>query len=292
MPSCIVSGCPHRCGKKDKFPGVILHTFPRSMDRIKAWLVRTGQMFEDLDALAQRIYDGKKNSAHRLCSAHFTIDSYIVNKTKNLLRPDALPSIFPPPGFPRSRKRARKIIKNMDSSHLSNSLPHLLWQESSRGEAWTKREYLFQGAETQTDLSCFDTIDHQWYDRSDKVFQRLLRAHPYVFEHSVPDASRSLLAGLKEEQVQLPCSEQENGLMSAPQNPPLLTSIKSENIDEYPVDQHEDVIRRVVIDSPKEEDNCLMFPGLEDKRRCRDTDQCLLEVSMLMAASSSIGGFW
>ncbi|KAG9472706.1 hypothetical protein GDO78_017939 [Eleutherodactylus coqui] len=280
MPNCIVVGCPHKCGKKDKFPEVIMHAFPRSLDRIKSWLLRTGQRFEDLDGLAQRIYDGKKTSAHRLCSAHFTIDSYIINKTNRILRPDALPSIFPPPEDYDSRKRARKQKKTKDS-RLSNSLPHLLWQESSREEDWAKREYLFQGAETQTDLSCFDTSDLQQYDRSlsDTEFQQLLCNHPHVFEQPIVDAPQSLLARLKEEQVQLPCAELKNEVLrESEEHPRLLTSIKSENIDEHPVDQHEDAIRHIVITSPKEEANHLMFPDLNDQTNSRVTDHSLFEI--------------
>ncbi|XP_075701871.1 uncharacterized protein LOC142665935 isoform X2 [Rhinoderma darwinii] len=267
MPSCIVLGCPHKCGKKDSFPGVIMHAFPRSLDRIKAWLLRTGQIFEDLDGLAQRIYDGKKNNGHRLCSAHFTVDSYKANKSHSILRPDALPSIFPPPGVHHSRRRARKQKKDV-LSQLSNSQPHLLWQESARGEAWTEREYLLQGAETQTDLSCFDRRDLQQYDGSlpDKEFQHLLQDPHRVLEHSVPSGPQSLLSGLKEEQDQLPYAEHEDGTMPALQeHPRLLTSIKSENIDEHLEDHHTDAIRRIVIDSPKEEDHRLMFHGLEDQ---------------------------
>ncbi|XP_075135529.1 uncharacterized protein LOC142210345 isoform X1 [Leptodactylus fuscus] len=257
-----------------------MHAFPRSMDRIKAWLLLTGQMFEDLDELAQRIYDGKKNSAHRLCSAHFTIDSYIVNKTNKVLRADALPSIFPPPGGPHSRKRARRLKKNKDSSPLSNSLTSLLWHESSRAEAWTKREYLFQGAETQTDLSCFDTGDLHLYNRSlsDKEFQHVFCDHPRVFEQSLPDASQSLFAGIKEEQVQFPCSEDDHRLTPAPkEHPSLLTSIKSEKINEHPVDQHEEVIHHFVIDFPKEEVSHLTFAGLEGKTNSRGRHQSLVE---------------
>ncbi|XP_040293164.1 uncharacterized protein LOC121004842 isoform X1 [Bufo bufo] len=276
MPHCIVLGCPHKCGEKDKFPGVIMHSFPRSLDRIKAWLLQTGQMFEDLDGLAQRIYDGKKTNAHRLCSAHFTIDCYIVNTFNKVLRPNALPTIFPPPGFYHGRKRARKQRKTKDSGQLSSSLHHSLWQKSSEREAWTEREYFFQGAETQTDRSCFDARDRPRYDRSvsDKGLQQLLRECSRLFEHSMLDAPQSLLAGLKEEQVQYPCAEREYKFPPKPQeNPRFLRAIKTENVDEHPVNEHEDAIRRVEIDSPMEEVSHLMFPGLEDKINSR----CLLK---------------
>lgn len=49
----------------------------------------------NIDSLAQRILDGRKTCLYRICSDHFTIDSYIINRDRRFLRPEAFPSIFP-----------------------------------------------------------------------------------------------------------------------------------------------------------------------------------------------------
>ncbi|KAM4036224.1 uncharacterized protein ACNLHF_015157 [Anomaloglossus baeobatrachus] len=98
MPSCLVNQCVSNTGKRGKAGQnyqAILHPFPKNVSRIKAWLQQTGQTFKDLNALAQKIFDENKQNKYRLCSCHFTIDSYIINTSGRSLRVDAVPSIFP-----------------------------------------------------------------------------------------------------------------------------------------------------------------------------------------------------
>lgn len=74
--------------------GVILHVFPPNVDRIKAWLMHIGQDFGNIDEFAQRVLHSKKNGSFRLCSDHFTPQSYVEHASKKLLRVDAVPTIF------------------------------------------------------------------------------------------------------------------------------------------------------------------------------------------------------
>ncbi|XP_056405425.1 uncharacterized protein LOC130297234 [Hyla sarda] len=264
MPNCIVLGCPHRCGNKNQSPEVILHCFPQTLDRIKDWLLRTGQIYEDLDGLAQRIYESKKTNPYRLCSAHFTIDSYIINATKRILRPNALPSIFPPPGAYYGRKRPGRRKKNKDSNQRPRSPPPSVWKES-----WAGRDNLCEGDDTKPDVSCVDIRNAERFNKS--VSGTAFRDHPQVL-HPRPDPPHSLLAGIKEEQLEVPCDGHENRVMPPPS---MLESIKSENIDEPPEDQ-EDTFR-IVIDLPTKQDNCLKCLGLEEKMESRGTDESLCE---------------
>ncbi|XP_072005379.1 uncharacterized protein [Engystomops pustulosus] len=92
MPSCLVNQCVSKTGRKGQNGQIILHHFPKDFARIKLWLQQTGQIFKDINALAQRILDEKK---YCLCSCHFTLDSYIINVHGRTLRVNAVPSIFP-----------------------------------------------------------------------------------------------------------------------------------------------------------------------------------------------------
>ncbi|XP_072280676.1 uncharacterized protein [Pyxicephalus adspersus] len=107
MPFCIVSGCSSKSNKTTSCRGIILHVFPRSIDRIKCWLRQTRQDFGNLNKFAKRVLDGKKTDIFRLCSEHFTPDCYVTNISKKILRDDALPTIFPNKEvilIPRSKK--------------------------------------------------------------------------------------------------------------------------------------------------------------------------------------------
>ncbi|XP_044138890.1 uncharacterized protein LOC122929403 isoform X2 [Bufo gargarizans] len=95
MPSCLVNQCLSKTGKKGQNGRVILHPFPKDISRIKVWLQQTGQIFKDVNALAQKLLEGNKQNKYRLCSCHFAPDSYIINIHGRSLRVNAVPSIFP-----------------------------------------------------------------------------------------------------------------------------------------------------------------------------------------------------
>ncbi|XP_072010875.1 uncharacterized protein [Engystomops pustulosus] len=94
MPSCLINQCNSKTGTKGQQPGVILHSFPHDLSRIRRWLVSTGQQFSDIDKLAQRIKDENKTNKFCLCSKHFALDAYIFNASQRTLRPEAVPTIF------------------------------------------------------------------------------------------------------------------------------------------------------------------------------------------------------
>ncbi|XP_018108036.1 uncharacterized protein LOC108711131 isoform X2 [Xenopus laevis] len=94
MPNCIVSGCPHRSGQKDKYPNVTLHNFPNNIHKITNWLRQTSQYGEDLESVANEIFQVAKTGRHRICSVHFTEDSFIIQGSKRVLKPSAVPTIF------------------------------------------------------------------------------------------------------------------------------------------------------------------------------------------------------
>ncbi|XP_073444949.1 uncharacterized protein [Dendrobates tinctorius] len=97
MPSCLVNQCNSNTGRKGQSEQIILHPFPKSISRITVWLQQTGQIFKDLNAMAQKILDGNKQNKYRLCSLHFTPDSYVINVNHRgkSLSCHAVPSIFP-----------------------------------------------------------------------------------------------------------------------------------------------------------------------------------------------------
>ncbi|CAJ0926800.1 unnamed protein product [Ranitomeya imitator] len=97
MPSCLVNQCNSNTGRKGQSEQIILHPFPKNISRITVWLQQTGQIFKDLNALAQKILDGNKQNKYRLCSLHFTPESYIINVNHRgkSLSCHAVPSIFP-----------------------------------------------------------------------------------------------------------------------------------------------------------------------------------------------------
>ncbi|XP_073450189.1 uncharacterized protein [Aquarana catesbeiana] len=94
MPNCIVAGCTSKQNKPNAMKGVILHVFPPDLERIKTWLLQTGQDFGDLDEFAQKVLDGKRTDAYRLCSVHFTPQCYLERASKKALRANAVPTIF------------------------------------------------------------------------------------------------------------------------------------------------------------------------------------------------------
>uniref|UniRef100_A0A6I8STS2 Zinc finger protein 182 n=1 Tax=Xenopus tropicalis TaxID=8364 RepID=A0A6I8STS2_XENTR len=92
MTKCIVKECKNTTQKNS---GVTLHGFPNSLNAIKVWLIQTGNDFGDLDAFAQRVLESRSRWLYRMCSKHFSPQSYIWSGKKLVLKPDAVPTIFP-----------------------------------------------------------------------------------------------------------------------------------------------------------------------------------------------------
>ncbi|XP_075692943.1 uncharacterized protein LOC142660246 [Rhinoderma darwinii] len=91
MPSCVVRGCGR---KKNLDPTIIRHCFPKEPERIKLWLQQTGQYGTDIDEMVQKVYLGKLYDIYRMCSLHFTNDSYRYDGYRRILNKNAIPTIF------------------------------------------------------------------------------------------------------------------------------------------------------------------------------------------------------
>ncbi|XP_063814192.1 oocyte zinc finger protein XlCOF7.1-like isoform X2 [Pseudophryne corroboree] len=97
MPRCFVERCNTFGRKKVSSPYIVLHVFPNSLDKIKTWLrciERSGQAIENVDNMAERIYKGKRSDKFRICSEHFTEQSYVPFGLRKTLKKDAIPTIF------------------------------------------------------------------------------------------------------------------------------------------------------------------------------------------------------
>ncbi|XP_069821644.1 uncharacterized protein [Dendropsophus ebraccatus] len=91
MPNCVVRGCLTR---KKRDSSTTLHGFPREPENIKLWLQQTGQYGADLNDMVVKVFVGKANDCYRMCSLHFTHDSYNYDGYRRILKKTAIPTIF------------------------------------------------------------------------------------------------------------------------------------------------------------------------------------------------------
>ncbi|XP_069811755.1 uncharacterized protein [Dendropsophus ebraccatus] len=126
MPRCFVERCHNYGGKR---LNIILHSFPNHLDKIKTWLrciEKSGHVIRDMEELAQTIFEGKTNNRFRVCSEHFTEQSYQPSGLRKTLRKDAVPTIFrdvPPQKCPW--QKVKPALKSMDTDTLmSGELKH------------------------------------------------------------------------------------------------------------------------------------------------------------------------
>ncbi|XP_075071145.1 uncharacterized protein LOC142160097 [Mixophyes fleayi] len=97
MPRCFVERCSTFGRKKFSSLNIVLHVFPNRLDKIKSWLrciEKSGQVIGDVDEMAERIFAGKRYDKFRICSEHFTEQSYIPFGLRKTLKKDAIPTIF------------------------------------------------------------------------------------------------------------------------------------------------------------------------------------------------------
>ncbi|XP_071986344.1 uncharacterized protein [Engystomops pustulosus] len=130
MPRCFVERCHNYGGKR---LNIILHSFPNNLDKIKTWLrciERSGHVIRDIDELAERIFEGKTNNRFRVCSEHFSEQSYQPSGLRKTLRKDAVPTIFrdvPPQKCPWQKSKPVTtdvaLCVPPEPSHLPNRLP-------------------------------------------------------------------------------------------------------------------------------------------------------------------------
>ncbi|XP_018089883.1 chromosome 9 open reading frame 64 L homeolog isoform X2 [Xenopus laevis] len=150
MPKCIVNGCSHGSRGKTPSPNVVLHVFPGNIDIIKRWLMAIGQNFGDLDTYAQRIIEGKKTDSFRICSCHFTEDSYTFQGRRKALKKSATPTLFLWNGsasneckaVPAKRPRPNKDdhSESLPAQSRQNSTSNSSSKETSAGQSQTKKK--------------------------------------------------------------------------------------------------------------------------------------------------------
>ncbi|XP_068091076.1 uncharacterized protein [Hyperolius riggenbachi] len=95
MPNCIIEGCPNRKTKNVSKEGVILHSFPSSLEETQKWLESTGQDFSNLELLAGKIFEGNDNNIFRVCSEHFQPECYNPKTKRKMLLKGSVPTLFP-----------------------------------------------------------------------------------------------------------------------------------------------------------------------------------------------------
>ncbi|XP_068090805.1 uncharacterized protein [Hyperolius riggenbachi] len=90
MPSCFVKGCKSLWKKKGE--DVRMHIFPRDMNRIKTWLLILKVNEKEVEDLTTRIFSDRQG-AYRICSKHFTSQSYEKRGLYLHLTKEAVPSL-------------------------------------------------------------------------------------------------------------------------------------------------------------------------------------------------------
>ncbi|XP_063294799.1 uncharacterized protein LOC134579437 [Pelobates fuscus] len=93
MTRCLVNGCKNSHVKNVQ--GSSLHGFPNTPDKIKAWLLATGDHFENIESVIQHIMQQKKATYLRICSDHFVPEMFYETGKRKFLKNDAVPTIFP-----------------------------------------------------------------------------------------------------------------------------------------------------------------------------------------------------
>ncbi|KAM4772424.1 uncharacterized protein WCC33_004133 [Rhinophrynus dorsalis] len=210
MPKCIVESCPHKTGEKSHHPDIMLHCFPKNLEKIRLWLAHTGQNFHDLDQAAQCVFAGKKYDNFRICSAHFTEDSYTVRFNKKVLRDDAVPTIFPitTGESPINEKIFHRFLKRqrMESSYAFMSNICCADASTDTGDL-----SMMCDTGTQTDISCF-VMDHTTRCLKEELVETDINSinynHGYFDE--MTDQKESLTSVVKS------CSEATASLLHAP----------------------------------------------------------------------------
>ncbi|KAM4641261.1 uncharacterized protein O3C94_015645 [Discoglossus pictus] len=109
MSKCVVSRCENNKIVRPKNPQIMLHAFPKTVCGIVSWLRQTREDFGDLEEFAN--YIKNKRQYYRMCSKHFTPESYCVIGQRKLLKPGALPTIF-------SKKRRHSEVPRCSKDQL------------------------------------------------------------------------------------------------------------------------------------------------------------------------------
>ncbi|KAG8546240.1 hypothetical protein GDO81_019408 [Engystomops pustulosus] len=145
MPSCIVNHCVSKSGKKASSEDIMLHKFPSDIEKIILWLLQTGQEFSDIYAMADKIYNGRKQNRFALCSLHFEKDAYALTSSSRVLKKDALPTLFPhvPEGesvieesLKKDRHRNRKRPLELTTTKKVEEIPKCIVNGCVHNSGW------------------------------------------------------------------------------------------------------------------------------------------------------------
>ncbi|XP_073455419.1 uncharacterized protein [Aquarana catesbeiana] len=118
MPSCFVRGC--QSGSKKKEQEHTLHSFPRDQEMISRWLFRIGHEGDSVYSLSGVIL-ANRTGAYRICSKHFTRDSYELRGSSYFLKKDALPSLFLDAESESEHTYAKKRRLEEDSPEIAST---------------------------------------------------------------------------------------------------------------------------------------------------------------------------
>ncbi|XP_056383001.1 uncharacterized protein LOC130276953 [Hyla sarda] len=91
-PSCVMCRCTSSWKKRD--PSIILHVFPKEPERIKLWLQQTDLNHSDIEKMVEDLSSKKVYDIYRMCSLHFTHESYNYDGNRRILKKHAVPTIF------------------------------------------------------------------------------------------------------------------------------------------------------------------------------------------------------
>ncbi|XP_075207439.1 uncharacterized protein LOC142312383 [Anomaloglossus baeobatrachus] len=191
MPSCLVKDCLSSMGHSAHRSDVILHRFPKDVNRIKDWLLAMGQEFSNIDELVQKIStEAAKNKKYRLCSCHFASDCYIQNVGRRILLPNANPSIFHcvPDGEclineNLKKKRGRRRKRPLPRSEVAGAIQtdNLTMSENQNCSEDNDTRYVSIGI--QTDL----TMQNSSITYTESVDSQYQMAEERIVCHTTPD---------------------------------------------------------------------------------------------------------
>uniref|UniRef100_A0A8C5MFU6 THAP-type domain-containing protein n=1 Tax=Leptobrachium leishanense TaxID=445787 RepID=A0A8C5MFU6_9ANUR len=115
MPKCLIKGCTTKRVRGQRMGDTIMHSFPGSPTRVRKWLASSGQHFDNLEELIDKIVATKKPSNYRICSQHFSPMCYEIIGSRKVLTESALPTICPQEQAPQ-RATALEPVPQTSSS--------------------------------------------------------------------------------------------------------------------------------------------------------------------------------
>ena len=94
MPACFALVCKHHTGPKEVQTDLKYLTFPKDSEKIRIWLGNAGMQEALIEEYIPLILQDKRSDFYRLCSGHFTDESFTGQGKRRKLKTDAVPTIF------------------------------------------------------------------------------------------------------------------------------------------------------------------------------------------------------